>query len=57
MKLTPWFDGKVKPVRKGWYECKVCDGDKHYFDGSNWFRRKTSTVPLEIMFRWRGILK
>ena len=39
-KLTPWFEGSVKPVRKGVYERRGCNCPLPYpfyfFDGKKW---------------------
>jgi hypothetical protein len=39
-KFTPWFHGKIKPVRVGVYERKFIDTPGFsYWDGKNWFIR------------------
>jgi hypothetical protein len=39
MKLTPWFDGAIKPVREGVYETEEDDRSRwfNYFDGRSWY--------------------
>ena len=38
MKLTPWIDGSIKPVKAGIYERDYGYGNPYYckFDGSFW---------------------
>ena len=62
MKLTPWFDGKVKPVRKGWYEAKDSEGRLDYWNGKKWCygsNGKFFAFPkgTQDVVPWRGILK
>jgi hypothetical protein len=39
MKLTPWIDGSIKPVRAGVYQREYGDGIPYYFkfDCSAWY--------------------
>ena len=36
LKLTPWFDGSIKPVRAGVYETSYGRSGYAYFDGKRW---------------------
>ncbi len=67
MKLTEWFPGDVKPVRKGVYQ-KMCGHGKElgyqYWDGANWgyweetpdaaVRERGKAVETEFE-EWRGL--
>lgn len=58
MKLSPWYKTeKIKPIRKGWYECKCCSND-WWWDGKTWCvaKNKFQMPPDEVEY-WRGILK
>jgi hypothetical protein len=67
-KLTPWFPGSVKPVRKGYYE-RDWNGDGNswrvapdYWTGTAW-RDAYSVCLMEKVSRsvqnlpWRGLAK
>lgn len=68
-KLTPWFPGNVKPVRKGVYERDWLDGGPQWFsywDGKNWcFGDETAEgakyaanmlhTSAHTNFPWRGL--
>jgi hypothetical protein len=65
MKLTGWFDWKVRPVREGWYELRgwlIGDGERFYWNGSQWGHWNGPHRP-EYWFQfaedagdqWRGI--
>lgn len=35
--VTPWFDGRLKPARVGWYERLFTDGvTRHFWDAYAW---------------------
>lgn len=72
MKLTPWFPGHIKPVRKGVYQQFCGDGKKigyQYWNGKYWLswfssveiaaNAKTQHVVSQCFQndKWRGILK
>jgi hypothetical protein len=45
--LTPWFDGRTKPARRGYYERHFTDSldipqwmSMHWWDGKKWLSRK-----------------
>lgn len=66
MKKTQWFDGYIKPVRKGFYERKYdlpkfIDVTPDYWDGREWIfvdckgnKRGYSGVQDR---QWRGLTK
>lgn len=70
MKLTPWFHGTIKPVRKGVYMLKDGFRDKigyQYWNGEHWgvwcftpqdanrFRR---ICDMRFQYdQWRGVAK
>lgn len=65
-KLTPYFDGNVKPIRPGIYECRSCRrrGDFYYWNGMYWEYggerepsrvRRTSEQSPEQYKEWRGL--
>jgi hypothetical protein len=69
LKLSPWHDGSVKPVRAGLYEREFnwgidfCWFDKKWFvfgtcakDAYFEFSRK-NTTSNQSNLRWRGVLK
>lgn len=72
MKLTPWYPGHIKPVRKGVYQLWSGTRDKigyQYWDGAFWrswystpetaFSARNS-LAAGAMFQndeWRGIAK
>lgn len=67
MKLTPWFSGDQKPVRKGVYQ-RVFKNKKHYsfFNGMRWFVGSGSPSTArtyegwDTSFQnlpWRGVMK
>ena len=63
-KLTPWFDGKVRPSRAGVYE-RVCDKvpGYSYWNGRTWFALSTNAMAarnngglgLESIFQPSGL--
>lgn len=70
MKVTPWFDGEIKPVRKGVYQ--LFNGTQtmigyQYWDGEYWYEWDVSPEiaakikwPAASCFqndKWRGIAK
>lgn len=68
MKLTPWYPGDVKPVRKGVYQTKVVDLGTGYqfWNGKRWsvwdetenwalYLKKLSSCYQEP--KWRGVSK
>ncbi len=73
MKLTPWFKGKIKPVRKGVYEIALFDlwygGSRSYsyWNGKKWCGFSTNikrdlskdkpNPKHDQSPAWRGILK
>lgn len=60
-KLTQWFDGKLKPVRKGFYERKYSSPrifGADYWDGENWRYCHPKGVVASLQTRaWRGLAK
>lgn len=71
MKLTPWFDGKVKPVRAGVYQ-QMSGGELsklgyQKWDGRDWFAwcysvedAANADWKVDRWYQndqWRGILK
>lgn len=68
-RLTPWFDGSVKPERVGWYQRDYGDsalfGDlPDYWDGKVWrtgFGQELSRPVRDLsksmnqFRRWRGL--
>lgn len=63
-KLTPWYDGSQKPVRKGVYKVDHSFLPYSYWDGKEW--RLGGISPEEAMedagcaaslqdMRWRGL--
>ena len=68
MKLTKWYSGDVKPVRKGFYERKCIasgwPGKYSFWDGEKWL---SGTNHLSIPYKkiaschqqlpWRGVAK
>jgi hypothetical protein len=71
MELTPWFDGRVNPVRPGVYQRLYLDGTLNdvvfcRFDGYSWFT--FSDTPNGALVsdtksyfqddvKWRGLAK
>ncbi len=68
-KLTPWFSGDQKPVRKGVYQ-RVAGSDVHifnYFNGSKWCVGHSRSIEGAHKNRkdvsgiqdipWRGVMK
>ena len=57
MKLTPWFDGSVKPVRVGWYERKWPHGWTEYghWDGFAWVYPEGNGKFWSQHLPWRGL--
>ena len=65
--LTPWYSGNVKPVRKGWYECKnpnpvtVYDNTQmDWWDGKRWCAMADSDsayIGNQTSWKWRGVVK
>ena len=60
MKLTPWYPGTVKPVRKGWYQRKyrhfgpsMCYWDGKKFSALEYRHDYSFTQNLP----WRGVAK
>jgi len=56
MKLTPWFDRSVKPVRVGWYE-RLCGGVvyRDWFDGYSFLSAPDGySWTLQELY-WRGL--
>lgn len=63
MILTDWFEGAVKPVRKGVYQREYIYGKAKvpyycYWDGKQWSSSGDfkSVAPNQSL-RWRGVLK
>lgn len=71
-KLTPWFPGHVKPVRKGLYQQHSPSGflGYQYWDGKSWYgwsEEKSGAKHLHEIGRvvaacfandpWRGLTK
>lgn len=56
MKLTPWFDGSVQPVRVGWYEREL-HGDifRDWFDGYGFLSAPDGYRWVLQELRWRGL--
>ena len=66
LKLTPWFDGTIKPVNAGEYDVVFSIFGlpiKHrlLFDGRYWKWRDKTTIFVANndgnTFKWRGIQK
>lgn len=61
MKLTPWFDGSVKPVRVGVYELDYRDEDHASrtfytaWDGLVWRYLESGDVAYAQDRNWRGL--
>lgn len=57
MKLTPWFDGSVKPVRVGWYERAYGNGNfPCTWDGKKWrIDGARSEYSMAQKLPWRGL--
>lgn len=55
LKLTDWYPGSIKPVRKGFYQCACC---KKYFnwDGKNWLSNTVKGFDTDLP-GWRGVQK
>lgn len=63
-KLTPWFDGDVKPVRPGIYERNYHSAfiePKDYWDGQKWMLSFNGTTASDIIsgirLPWRGLAR
>ena len=56
--VTPWFDGTIKPVRKGWYEVKpsIYNGQMRYWNGKHWLDRCMCCKSFDQEKPWRGML-
>lgn len=69
MKLTPWFPGTIKPVRKGVYQQKNGTSGIGYqrWDGKFWYAwrkspedAKNCLIVVSTYFQndsWRGVAK
>lgn len=59
MKLTDWYPGEIKPVRKGWYEHLYPwtpeDIDKYWWDGGNWMHKPNGLIAADQTRPWRGL--
>ena len=59
MKMTPWFSGKVKPVRKGLYICADLEHQWYdYWNGKLWcdsLSKDPFPEDEQTKFRWRGL--
>ena len=60
MKLTPWYPGTVKPVRKGWYQRNYpsLGPSMCYWDGKNFSMiedRYENSFTQDLP--WRGVAK
>ena len=53
-KLTPWFPPEIKPVRKGWYECRCCT-DTFYWTGERWLMMPGGGFSSIQNISWRGL--
>lgn len=60
---TAWFPPTVKPVRDGWYECRICvnkeEGKRgHYWNGRKWTEDPTKYQFYDFTpFMWRGLAR
>lgn len=60
---TPWFHGRTKPIRRGWYECRdpECPYEHTQFDwwnGSAWCKKPGARAyprRKQNDFEWRGL--
>lgn len=61
LKLTPWFDGDVRPVRTGYYQRAWSTLTEYpdYWNGSHWFNGDGSDhdhwPALDQSRQWRGL--
>jgi len=61
---TPWYPGKIKPVRVGWYEVKRSSAiGVDYWDGTNWCWTPNECAsfipyigPEQNALPWRGLM-
>lgn len=53
-KLTPWFDGRYRPYRRGWYELEYRDGTriKAIWNG-RWYWCGL-ILDVQQLVKWRG---
>ena len=56
---TPWFDGRLKPCRVGWYERLFAGGVfRHFWDAYSWYENgdphwaQVGDYPC-----WRGLIE
>jgi hypothetical protein len=68
LKLSPWHDGSVKPVRSGLYQRRIFGGiSPCYFHQGKWYcyglnvedaiREFRNRNPSDKLVKWRGVLK
>jgi hypothetical protein len=67
VKLTPWFNEKVKPVRKGVYEIAAGRAQRYsYWNGKRWGFREPTVYTANLyrrseaygpIVRWRGLAR
>jgi len=56
MKLTRWYPPDIKPVRKGWYECKCCNR-RYFWSEESWDNTDNNGWPTKQNIEWRGLTK
>lgn len=58
-KLTPWFPGSVKPVRRGLYERKnsLYGTKMGYWNGHEWRDSCLCCISFNQEREWRGVAK
>jgi hypothetical protein len=61
---TDWIPGRKQPTRVGWFECSICRGYRHYWDGKNWYigqEELNAGLPVAYVslkdWSWRGLTK
>lgn len=59
---TGWIPSTKKPTRIGWYECSICNGARHYWDGKKWYVGPSDVEDNSPMkgdqltgWAWRGM--
>ena len=56
METTDWYPENVKPIHKGWYECRCCN-HFYYWCGDAWRHSKTTKYRNAVYGGWRGLTK